>query len=277
MIESVSLSAPQRLSLAARSRISGARDEAASHLATGRRISKISEDAQKFLLSKGLVARVDSLNTAKANIGQGISALLVTQTGLDAADKLAQQLKGIASQAKSASADDRAILAEQFDAVRTQLDNLVGDVSYQGVNLLSNPADTLRVHHSEQSGESLNIAGSASDAAGLSIGTAAASYSSFATNADIDNALTALDAARSQIHSTESSIVGNAAILGVREEFSEDLANIVQAGADKLVEADINEEGAKLLSASVRDALALEGQRISSQSDRLIVGLLERA
>lgn len=277
MIESISLSAPQRLSLAARSRISDARDQAANRLATGRRVSKISEDAQKFLLSKGLAARVDNLNAAKANIGQGISALLVTQSGLDAADKLAQQLKGIASQAESASAADRATLAAQFDIVRTQLNNLVGDASYQGVNLLSNPADTLRVRISEQPGVRLNVDGSASDAAGLSIGTAAASYGNFATTADIDSALTALDSARSQIRSTASSIVGNAAILGVRENFSENLANIVQAGADKLVEADLNEEGARLLSANVRDALALEGQRISSQSDRLIVGLLERA
>ncbi|MBT3238686.1 MAG: hypothetical protein HOK06_07420 [Rhodospirillaceae bacterium] len=277
MVDSISLGAAQQLSLTARSRIADARDQAANHLATGRKISKITEDAQKFLLSKGLVARVDTLNTAKANIDQGISALLVTEAGLDAADKLAQQLKGIATQALSAEADDRANLAAQFDVVRTQLNNLIGDTSYKGVNLLSNPSDTLRVNISEQPSESLDVAGSASDASGLGIGTSAAAYGSFATTTDINNALTALDDARSQIRSTTSNIVGNAAILGVREEFSENLANIVQAGADKLVEADLNEEGAKLLSANVRDSLAQEAQNISNQSAQLVVGLLERA
>ncbi|MHA1598710.1 MAG: flagellin N-terminal helical domain-containing protein [Alphaproteobacteria bacterium] len=276
MVESINLSAAQQSSLTTRNRISYARDQAAHHLATGRKISQITEDAQKFLLSKGLVARVDNLNVAKSNISQGISALEVTQAGLDAADKLAQQLKGIATQAQNADADDRATLAAQFDSVRTQLDTLIGDVSYKGVHLLSNPADTLRVQISEQPSESLNIDGVASDASGLGIGTSAGSYGSFATTADIDNALAALDSARSQIRSTESSIVGNAGILGVREEFTENLANIVQAGADKLVAADLNEEAAILLSANVRDSLALEAQNITTQSAQLVVGLLER-
>ncbi len=275
MVDSISLSATQSQTLAAQRRISGVRNEASGRLATGRRISKISGGAHDFLRARGLTNRAGALLEAKSNITQGIDSLLAAQTGLRAVNQLGQQLKGLAILAQSAQSGDRADLAKQFDSVRQQLDNLVGDVSYQGVNLLSNPPDSLSVSLSDQPANTLDIAGQASDSAGLGIGSAGASYGSFATQADIDNAIAALDSALSSLQSREFSIVGNAAILGVREDFTQGFADTLQSGAEKLIAADLNAEGARLLSANVRDRLSVQGQRIAARSDQLVAELVQ--
>ncbi len=275
MVESITLSVAQNQALTARRNVAGIRNEASGRLATGRRISKISGGAHDYLRARALSNRASSLLEAKSNITQGIDSLLATQTGLQAAGQLGQQLKGLAILAQSAQAGDRADLAKQFDTVRQQLDNLVGDVSYQGVNLLSNPPDTLGVSLSDQPGNTFDIAGQAADSAGLGIGSAAARYGSFATQADINNAITALDSALSTLQSQEFSIVGNAAILSVREDFTQGLSDTLQSGADKLIAANLNAEGARLLSANVRDQLSVQGQRIAARSDQLVLELVQ--
>lgn len=275
MVEAISLSAAQSQTLTAQRRTSAIRNEASQRLATGRRISKITDGAHDFLRARTLTNRAGALLEAKSGIAQGIDSLLAAQTGLQAVGQLGQQLKGLAILAQSAEGSDRTDLAKQFDTVRQQLDNLVGDVSYQGVNLLSNPPDTLRVSLGDQPGTTLNVAGQASDATGLGIGSASASYGNFATQANIDSAITALDSALSSLQSREFSIVGNAAILGVREDFTQNLADTLQSGADKLIAADLNTEGARLLSANVRDQLSVQGQRIAARSDQLVVELVQ--
>lgn len=71
-----------------------------------------------------------------------------------------------------------------------------------------------------------------------------------------------------------SRIGSNAAILTTRETFTQELADTLQAGADDLLQADINAEGARLLASKIRDDLSLSGQRISAQSESLIVELV---
>ncbi len=274
MVESVALSSTQKLSILERTRIAELRDQASRRLATGRRVNDVSDDPQDYLRAQALANRVSGLLGAKSGIGQGIESLLTAQTGLEAVQKLSEQLKGIAISAQSASGTQLSGLVDQFDTVRQQLDNLAGDATYQGVNLLSNPTGTLRIGISDKAGETFTVNGQASDVTALSIGAAASDYNNFSTTANIESAIAALDDAISTIQSNEASIVNNAAILQVREDFTQDLADVLQSGREKLLTADLNAEGAKLMSAEVRDNLSVQGQKIAARSQSLIVDLL---
>lgn len=277
MVESITLGASQRQTLFERTRIADARQQSSFRLSTGRKVNDIKDSPRAFLLAKSLLDRASSLLEAKSNISRGIDTLLATQNGLNAAQKFAEQLKGIAISAQSANAGDLANLSKQFDTARTQLNNLVGDVSFLGTNLLSSPAGTLNVNLSDNPSATLTVAGQPSDAASLGVGTAATTYNNFASSSDISAAITATESAISSIQSRGSSIVSNAAILNTREQFNQDMANTLQSGAAKMITADLNKEGAKLMSANVRDALSVQGQRIAAESSRLIVDLVRNS
>ncbi len=275
MLDPITLGATQRLNYLERGNISRARDKASSRLSTGRKLNSIKDNPQAFLLAKSLIDRSSNLLAVKSDIGRGIDTLLATQNGLDAAQKLTEQLKGIAGSASNATGGDLAGLVKQFDTTRNQLNNLVGDVSFLGTNLLSNPAGTLNVRISDNPAQTFTVAGAATDATSLGVGQASTTYNNFATTADINAAVAAADSAISSIQSQGATIAGNAAILGTREKFSQNLADTLQSGAQKMVVADLNKEGARLLSASVRDKMAVSSMRIAAQSASLVVKLVQ--
>ena len=274
MVDAVSLSPSTRLTLLERIEIARERDQASNRLATGQRVNRIADDPQDFLRASALASRVNSLLDAKANIGQAISSLETAQVGLEAVEKLGQQLKGIAYAAQSATGAERDALVAQFDVTRQQLDKLVSDVSYQGTNLISNPADSQRVNLNDQPGTDLTVDGQASDVASLNVGTATTDYNSFASITDVETAIAAVDDALSSVRANASRIGNNAAILTTRETFTQELADTLQHGADELLQADINLEGARLLAANVRHDLGLSSQQISARSESLIVELV---
>lgn len=276
MIEPITLSNATRSFLTARTDLTAVRNDAASRLSTGLKVASITDDARSFLQAQSLLQRVGTLRESKADIAQGISALRATQAGTQAIESLTDQLQSIATAAQSADADEKARLAVQFDEIRSQIDSIAADTTYQGTALIDNPASDLDVNLSDRTGVTLTVEGQASDSTSLGIGNAA-SYNGFATSTDIDNALAAIDAARTTVRATESAQVSNTSFLNTREAFNEQLSNTLQSGADKLTLTDINLDGATLLAANVRDSLAISSQRITAQSERLIGDLIRGA
>lgn len=273
MADSVVLSVSQRQSVLELLRIADQRDRATRRLSTGLKVNQATDNPQAYARATALRDQASGLLDASARIGTALDTLAATQTGLDAVEKLGQQLKGIALAAQSADPATRAELAQQFDTTRQQLGLLAGDASVLGVNLLSNPADTLSVDFGGAPGADLTAAGTPTDAASLGVGDAA-SYNGFASAADVQNALGNLDTAIGSVRNTAAGFATDAAILNVRDEFSRNVANVAQQGADKLTQADLNSEAAGLLATQTRDALARQSLRITGQSQILLAQLV---
>ncbi|MCG8509796.1 MAG: hypothetical protein MI741_11270 [Rhodospirillales bacterium] len=273
MADSVVLSVSQSQNVAQLLQLAEQRERSTRRLSTGQEVSSIQDNPQNYLRASALTQQADGFLDAKAGIGLAIDKLSATGAGLDAIEKLGQQLKGLAIAAQSADADTRAELAQQFDVTRQQLDLLAGDTSFLGTNLLSSPADNLNVSVSPAPGTELTAQGRPSDSASLGIGDAA-SYGSFATAADVESALADLGNAIADVRTSAASFANDTAILNVREEFSRNLADVLQDGAAKLTEADLNTEAASLLTTQTRDALAREGLRITGQSQSQLAALI---
>ena len=62
-------------------------------------------------------------------------------------------------------------------------------------------------------------------------------------------------------------------ILTNREEFTENLINVLEEGADKLTLADMSEESANMLSLQTRQQLATNALSLSSQASQSILKL----
>lgn len=273
MADNVVLSVSQSQSVAQLLQIAQQREVTTRRLSTGLEVSSIRDEPRNYLRASALTDQANGFLDAKAEIGLAIDSLSAAGAGLGAVEKLGQQLKGLAIAAQSADADTRAELATQFDETRQQLDLLAGDTSFLGTNLLSTPADSLNVSLSPAPGTELTAEGRATDSASLGIGDAA-SYGSFATAADVESALADLSNAIADVRASASSFANDVAILNVREEFSQNIADVLHDGAAKLTEADLNAEAASLLTTQTRDALAREGLRITGQSESQLAALI---
>jgi flagellin len=162
----------------------------------------------------------------------------------------------------------RSSLAEQFDDLRTQIDQLAADSGYNGINLLD--SDALKVTFNEDGTSSVTISGATLDSAGLSI---TATSVSFQTDLEVNDALAELSAALTTLRSQASEFGNSLAVVQTRQDFTKAMINTLQIGADRLVLADSNEEGANMLALQTRQQLSTTALALSSQADQAVLRL----
>ena len=154
----------------------------------------------------------------------------------------------------------------QYNEVLAQYNSIVNDASYKGVNLLKDGA--LDVKFSDSSSSSLQIKGQ--DISTSNIGLNAAEWKN---HDDINNSLSELRAAISNLRSFSSELGNNYSIVQNREDFTKSLINVLTEGADKLTLADMNEESANMLALQTRQQLAINSLSLASQASQSVLKL----
>jgi flagellin len=160
-------------------------------------------------------------------------------------------------------------LQDQYNELLTQIDALAADASYNGINLLN--GDDLKVVFNEDGSSSQTITGVTFTSTGL--GLSALSADEFQTNADIDTVITNLDGALSDLRSQAAKFGSNLTTVQTRQDFTKNMINTLQTGADALVLADTNEEGANLLALQTRQQLSTTALSLSAQADQAVLRL----
>jgi flagellin len=163
----------------------------------------------------------------------------------------------------------RANLQTQYNDLLTQIDALAKDASYNGINLLN--GDALKVVFNEDSTSSLTISGVTFDAEGLGLDELASSE--FQSNTAIDTVIAGLDTALTSLRSQASKFGSNLSTVQTRQDFTKNMINTLQTGADSLVLADTNEEGANLLALQTRQQLGSTALALSAQQDQQVLRL----
>tara|TARA_B100001093_G_scaffold476220_1_gene502383 strand:+ start:741 stop:2423 length:1683 start_codon:yes stop_codon:yes gene_type:complete len=157
-------------------------------------------------------------------------------------------------------------LAADYNSLREQIDSLVTDASYRGVNLLN--GDDLTTFFNETNTSRLTTSGATFTANGLGLTEA-----SFRSSTEIELTNTQARNALASVRNFGSSLANNLSIIQTRQSFTEQTINTLQAGADELTVADQNEEGANLLALQTRQTLGITSLSLASQSQQAVLRL----
>jgi flagellin len=169
----------------------------------------------------------------------------------------------------SGNSATRTTLQGNFNSLLTQIDQLAGDASYSGVNLLK--GDNLTVNFNESNTSSLLIQGVTFNSAGL--GLSAISGTGFQANATVNSTIAALNTALTTVQAQTETFGTNASTINVRQSFTTNLINTLQTGSDNLVLADQNQESANLLTLQTRQQLSISALSISNQAQQAVLKL----
>ena len=164
----------------------------------------------------------------------------------------------------------RTSLATQFDAIRSQIDQLAADSGYNGVNLLN--GDNLKVVFNEKGTSTQSISGVKFDSTGLGV---AASTHKFQVDGDITAALTNLTTALSSLRSQAANFGSSLSVVQTRQDFTKAMVNTLQTGADNLVLADSNQEGANMLALQTRQSLSTTALSLANQASQAVLRLFQ--
>lgn len=95
----------------------------------------------------------------------------------------------------------------------------------------------------------------------------------FNDRSDIDNAIRQLDGAKLALRSASSALSTNLNIIQTRESYTKEFSDVLIEGANKLVQADQNEEGANILTLQTRQQLGTISLSLANQAQQAILRL----
>jgi flagellin len=174
--------------------------------------------------------------------------------------------------ATSTAGTTRTTLTSNYNNLLAQIDQLAGDSSYNGVNLLD--GNNLKVVFNETNTSSLTITGVTFNSAGLgltALGTAGGG--AFQSDTNVQNTINSINTALQTVRTQSETFGTNVATIQVRQDFTKNLINTLTSGSDNLVLADQNQESANLLTLQTRQQLSISALSIANQAQQAVLKL----
>jgi len=290
----ISLSNAIRSNLLALQQTTDLANSTQDRLASGKKVNSALDNAVAYFQAKNLSERSTDFAERKSGIDQGISTLKAAVNGTEGVDRTLKQLKAILQSVKTATDTEKTSYQTQFNTLMGQLDLLANDATYQGLNLINATTSTLTVKFSNITTSQLQVVGkdfnasmlfTAGAATVLATVLAAQLFSLLAasnavdslgvgnTFTNIDAAIASVETAISTVRSGTAELAANVTFLQTRLDFTKEYMKTLDEGSGKLVLADINEEGANLISLQTRQQLALQALSFAAQSERAVLTL----
>ena len=280
-MSNVALSSSMRNNLLSLQKTNSLLETSQLRLSTGLKVNSALDDARSFFTAQGLNNRATDLGRLVDGMGQSIQTVKAADTGVTAMTKLMEQADSIVTQAKEhlnsgGAATDAEIAAfeKDFDALMKQMEGVLEDANYRGINLLT--SDKLVTQFNEDNSNTFEIAG-AGFGTGTDLGVTWSSATTDWTNADLtsfESRATEISDALTKLRNFSSSLSNGLSIIETRDEFTKSMIEQLQEGADKLTLADTNEEGAKLLALQTRMQLGVSALALSGQSQQSVLQML---
>jgi flagellin len=164
----------------------------------------------------------------------------------------------------------RQAFATQYKELLTQITNYAKDAGYNGTNLLY--GQSLDMVFNENATTRLTIRGVVFDSAGIGLANTDVQYN-LQSNVEINTALGKLDSAISYLRGQATVFASNLNVAQTRQDFTKRAVTTLESGAQDLVTADINEEGANLLALQTRQQLSIQSLSLASRSDQAVLRL----
>ena len=164
--------------------------------------------------------------------------------------------------------EERTSYAKQFNEILEQIDALANDAGYKGINLLQE--NNLTVVFNEDRSSMIEIKGVDASSKGLGISQA---QNNWQKDASIEVSISNIEDAITKLRTMASDFGNNYSVVESREEFTDNLINVLTEGADKLTLADMNEESANMLALQTRQQLAINSLSLASQAAQSVLKL----
>ena len=172
--------------------------------------------------------------------------------------------------AAGSASSTRTALAAQFDALRTQIDQLAVDSNYNGVSLLN--SQSLAIFTNVTSTAKVILTGNNDTSVGLGL-TSTFTVNTFQDNFDVNSAVSTVKTALVTLQNQASTYASQVSIIQARQDFTSRNINTLNTGINDLTLADSNQVGAQLLALQTRQTLSSTALSLATQSDQNVLRL----
>jgi len=150
-------------------------------------------------------------------------------------------------------------IEQGYADIVNQIDRIAVDANYRGINLLKN--ESMTTYFNENNTNKLVTQGIDATFAGLGLGGG-----NFNSQDAVEAKLAQVRAAREKLRTFSTTLATDLTVLQVRQDFTSGTVNIHKTGADKLTNADLNEEGANLLALQTAQQIGVTSLSLAAQA-----------
>ncbi len=154
----------------------------------------------------------------------------------------------------------------RFNRALEQYNSLINDSSYKGINLLSGNSLSVTFNETRDSKYTVSVG----DISSMQLGLNPALWE---TMDDVLTSMNEVSAAINKLRSVASDLGTSYTIIQTRQNFTENLINVLQEGADNLTLADMNEESANMLALQTRQMLGVNSLSLAAQAAQSVLQL----
>ena len=128
----------------------------------------------------------------------------------------------------------------------------------------------MTVIFNEDRSSKLEVTGVDASSKGLGLSSA---RNNWQRDSDIDFAISQVESAVTELRTMASDFGNNYSIVQTRQDFTDNLINVLTEGSDNLTLADMNEESANMLALQTRQQLAINSLSLASQASQAVLKL----
>lgn len=128
-------------------------------LSSGMRINSAKDDAAGLAISERMTTQIRGLNQAARNANDGVSLAQTAEGALGTIGNNLQRIRELAVQSRNAtnSTEDRAALQKEVAQLKSEIDRVAKDTSFNGINLLDGSFTSKAFQVGANQGQRVNI------------------------------------------------------------------------------------------------------------------------
>jgi len=250
-----------------------------SRINTGLDVNSTKDDSARYTIAQKLRGDVGGLKAVNSSLSRAKSTVDVAVAGAEQVSDLMNQMKSKVTEASDGGldAESRTALTADLNALRKQVNSIIGSSEFNGTNLLKTDATAtgkVSALMSTSGTSTLDVA---------NIDLEAAFDTAVGGDASVDIALADAAAATTlkgtleagfKVVSQKLSTLGSASRqIDGQIGFVSKLSDSIEGGIGNLVDADLAKESAKLQALQVKQQLGVQALSIANQAPQSITSL----
>jgi len=273
MLNSINLNASALIALQNLSAIQQQLAQEQTIISTGKKINSPKDNGAIWSIAQTMQGKVISLDAVKDSLNRGQSTIDVAMAAGQQVSDLLQQMKAKALAASDTSLDavSREALNEDFKQLRDQINRVVSNADFNGVNMVKHAGTTLYALANDSGSSRLTVQAQDLSLGGTNVTLSATA--SFSTAASASAFLGTLDANIQSVNLAMTHLGTGSNAMASQLKFVGGLQDSLNTGISNLVDADMAEESAKLQALQTKQQLAIQALTIANQSNAILLQL----
>jgi flagellin len=247
---------------------------AQNQVSTGLAVSDAQDNGAIFAIAQNQRATSSALTAVTQSLQRVQSTVNVAASSGTTVSDLLNQLKSAALSASDTSTNtaSRAALNATFTSLIGQINSVVSNSSFNGINLINGSVTSLAALASADGTSKLTVSAQSLAFGGANITFAqTATIASSATNAA--TVLAQVNTSITNVNNALARIGASANALQTQITFTANLQDTIDTGVGNLVNANLAKESATLTALQTKQQLGIQALSIANQSSQSLLGL----